>query len=162
MSVSVLETITIELLRRLNLLADSWTTYNTRVVEVIRPTRLGVWTPKDLQIVLTQGIDKILDDLSHPGNPPAIAHMQTFNIRCHIMTDEGDTRAIETVINTFAADVIKCVSSETEWYNFSGSAINSTWEPLEYIQADGGVDGVNVPLSVIYRVSETDPYAVRS
>jgi hypothetical protein len=106
MSVSVLESISVVLFNRLKLLIDN-TTYNTNVCEVIRPTRLGAeWTPKHLQIVLTKGAEEVDDELSHPGNPPAIARRQTFNIRCHVMTDEQDLDAVETVINTFAADEI--------------------------------------------------------
>ena len=162
MSVSVLESITVELERRLNLLVDQ-TTYNTNVCEVIRPRRLGSeWTPKHLQIVLTKGAEEVLDDLSYPGNPPSVARRQTFNIRCHVMTDENDTEAVETVINTFAADVVKVVFTEANWYQFDNLSINAEWLPLEDVQADGGADGVNVPLAIIYRTSEGDPYTVRA
>jgi hypothetical protein len=161
MSVSVLESISVELLRRLNLLVNN-TTYNTNVVEAIRPTRLGTWTPQHLQIVLTKGPEEIVDELSYPGNPPSVARRQTFNIRCHVMTDENDTDAVETVINTFAADVIKVVSTSTNWYQFDSNAINADWLPVEDIQSDGGIDGCNVPISILYRTAENDPYTVRA
>ena len=78
------------------------------------------------------------------------------------MSDEQDIEAIETVINTFAADVVKAVCSPTEWYHFLGNSINANWLSTESITADGGLDGVNVPIAIIYRTSENDPYTVRS
>lgn len=163
MSVAVIETIALELVDRLEGLVNNGGTYNTDVCEVIRPTRFGSnWTPKDLQIVLTQGANDIVDELSYPGNPPAIARRQVFNIRCHIITDERSCDAVDTTINTFAADVIKIVCTPSEWHNFDGNAINAEWMSQEDIQADGGVDGVNVPLAITYRTSETDPYTVRA
>ncbi len=161
MSVSVLESISVELLRRLNLLVDN-TTYDTKVVEVIRPTRFGTWTPQNLQIILTKGAEEVVDELSYPGNPPSVARRQTFNIRCHVMTDEQDLDAVETVINTFAADIVKVVCTEANWYQFGGMSINADWLPVEDIQADGGVDGVNMPIAILYRTSEGDPYTVRA
>ena len=161
MSVSVLESISVELLRRLRLLVDQ-TTYDTNVVEVIRPTRLGTWTPQHLQIVLTQGPEEVVDELSYPGNPPSVARRQTFNIRCHVMTDEQDTEAVETVINTFAADIVKVVCTEANWYQFASLSINAEWLPVEDIQADGGVDGVNVTIAILYRTIEGDTYTVRA
>ena len=161
MSLSVLESISVELARRLALLVDN-TTYDTKVVEVIRPTRLGTWTPQHLQIVLTKGAEEVVDELSYPGNPPSVARRQTFNIRCHVMTDEQDLDAVETVINTFAADIVKVVCTEANWYQFAGLSIIADWLPVEDIQADGGVDGVNVPIAILYRTSEGDPYTVRA
>ena len=161
MSVTVLENIALTLETRLNLLVNQ-TTYNTDVCEVIRPTRLGSnWTPKHLQIVLTQGTNEVVDELSFPGNPPAICRRVTFNIRCHILSNEQDIEAIDTVINTFAADVIKVVCTASEWHNFDGYAINASWQNNEDIQVDGGIDGVNVPIAIDYRTSENDPYTVR-
>lgn len=163
MSVAVLELIALELLDRLEGLVNNGGTYNTDVCEVIRPTRLGSnWTPKHLQIVLTQGANDVVDELSFPGNPPAVCRRVTFNIRCHVMSDENDIEAIDTVITTFAADVIKIVCTATDWHNFDGNAINAEWLSNEDIQADGGVDGVNVPIAIYYRTSENDPYTVRA
>lgn len=162
MSITVLESISVELLRRLNLLVNNDGAYQTDVCEAIRPTRFGTWTPQDLQILLTKGSEEVIDELSFPGNPPSIARRQTFNIRCHVMADEQDTTAIETIINTFAADVVLAVCSETEWYQFDGNSINAEWLATEDIQADGGVDGVNVPIAIIYRTDEDDPYQVRA
>jgi hypothetical protein len=160
MSVAVVELIALELLDRLETLIDNDGAYNTDVSEVIRPTRFGTWTPQDMQIVLTQGPNEIV--AIYPGNPAIIERTQTFNIRCHVMSDERGIEAIDTVVNTFAADVIKVVCTETEWHTFDGNAINAEWLSQEDVQADGGVDGVNVPIAITYRTDETDPYVVRS
>jgi hypothetical protein len=158
MSVTVLERIALVLVGRL----ENMAAIGTYPSEILRPTRLNTSTPKHLQVILTQGSAKVIGELSYPGNPPAIAREVTFNIRCHVMSDEQSNEPIETIINTFAADVVKCVCTQTEWYNMDGLAINAIWVDTEDINADGGIDGVNVPLSIIYRTSENDPYAVRA
>ncbi len=162
MSVTVLENIALTLEARLNLLVNQ-TTYNTHVYDVVRPTQLGSnWTPKHLQIVLTQGANEVVEELSFPGNPPAICRRVTFNIRCHVMSNEQDIESIDTVINTFAADVIKVVCTASDWHNFGGYAIDASWQSHEDIQSDGGVDGVNIPIAIIYRTDENDPYVRRA
>ena len=59
-------------------------------------------------------------------------------------------------------DVVKIVCTPSEWYNFDSYAINSEWLAVEDIAGDGSVDGCNVPLAVIYRTAENDPYTVRT
>ena len=41
-------------------------------------------------------------------------------------------------------------------------AIDAEWRDHEPIAADGGVDGVTVPLAVRYRVDEGNPLAYRA
>ena len=162
MSVTVIESIALELTSRLEaMIGDS--TYDTSVREVIRPRRLNDYTPADGQIVVTQGSSEVVDELSYPGNPPAIARRQTFNIRCHVINDERSRTTIDEITNTFAADVIKavCVPVST-WYQFGGYAINADFESFELISGDGGLDGVNVPVSILYRTDENNPYNVRA
>jgi hypothetical protein len=162
MSVTVLESIATELERRLNLLVNQ-STYNTNVCEVIRPRRLDEFTPQHLQIVLTKGDEEIVDELSYPGNPPSIAKRVTFNIRCMVMTDEHDLTPVDTIADTFVADVEQVVAGlEDLWYNFDSNAINAEFlAPIPY-QADGGIDGTTLPLAITYRHSEGDPYEVRA
>jgi hypothetical protein len=162
MSVTVVENIARVLLARLETLATANNGYNTRAKEVIRPERLGGWTPKDLQIVLTQGAAEEVPDLSYPGNPPAVAIRQTFNIRCHVIPSERSTTPVETIINTFSSDVRKCVTSPTSWHQFGGYSIDAEFTGREDIAADGGPDGFNMPIAILYRTSENDPYTVRA
>lgn len=130
--------------------------------EVIRPTRLGGFTPKHLQVVMTQDDPDEVPELALPGNPPAIAFAQRFNIRCHIMPSEKDPVSIDDYVNTMTADVVKAVCVDSSWYTFGDRALDATWESRENIDGDGGIDGINVPLTVTYRTSELDPYQLRA
>lgn len=161
MSLTILENIATELERRLLLMVGN-TDFGTNVFEVIRPARLESFTPRNNQIVLTQGSEEIIEELSCPGNPAALARKQTFHIRCHLMTDELSNEPIDTTINKFAADVVLCVTDDyNTWHTFDGNAIDAAWGTSEYINADGGLDGVNVPLYVTYRTDENNPYNLR-
>lgn len=152
------ERIAAVLFERLQLLTAGLSDY-THVYEVIRPTRLGGFTPRHLQIVLTAGDKERITELDYPGNPPANAYSQTWNIRCHLMPSEKDPTPIDTYMELIAADVVRAVcGTDSDWYRFNGLAIDATWESHEAIQADGGLDGVNVPLAVLYRVAENDPF----
>jgi hypothetical protein len=160
-TLTVLESIAVELLDRLAAMVDS-DDYQTAVTSVLRlPRNGGEYTPEHLQIVMRQGDDEIDDEQSYPGNPPAIAHRQTFNLRCHVMTSKRDTDPVEATINTFAADVIKCITAPATWYQFDGKAINARIGPVEPINEDGGPDGFNLPISILYRVDENNPYNAR-
>lgn len=159
----VVERIADALYERLRHLAAGYSEH-TAVTEVIRPTQRGKsYSPKHLQIVLTQSAPEAVEELSHPGNPPALAWRQIFNIRCHVNASEKDPTAVDTIINTMAADVVKVVcDAGTHWHNFNNLAIDAEWLPTEPVDADGGFDGINVPLAVTYRTSEGNPYAVRA
>jgi len=137
--------------------------YNTAVSSVIRPARNGgEFNIQNLQIVVRQGADEIIDELSYPGNPPAIAHKQTFNLRCHVLLSERNTDSVESTINTFQADVIKCLTTGNEWYRFGTSAVDAPIGAVEPINEDGGIDGFNLPVYITYRVDENNPYNVRA
>jgi hypothetical protein len=157
----VVERIARELLRRLRLLLNN-STYKTKVREVVRPARLENYTPTDKQIVLSTDSIEAVPELMYPGNPPAIAHKQTFNLRCHVLLSERNTDSVESTINTFQADVIKCLTTGNEWYRFGTSAIDATIGAVEPINEDGGIDGFNLPVYITYRVDENNPYNVRS
>lgn len=162
MSLTVLETIAVALFNRLDAMVDS-DDYNTEVSDVIRPPRNGgEMTVEHLQIVMRQGPDEIIDELSYPGNPPAIAHRQTFNLRCHVSLSERDLDSPESTINAFQADVIKCLTAGTNWHQSYGSCIDATIGAAEPINEDGGTDGFNLPVYITYRVDENNPYNART
>lgn len=161
-TLTVLEKIAVELTTRLAAMVDS-DDYQTAVASVKRlPRNGGDYTPEHLQILIRQGDDEIDDELSFPGNPPAVAHRQTFNIRCHVMTSERDTDVVDSISNTFAADVIKCITAGNNWYQFDSNATDATIGAIEPINEDGGPDGFNIPIRIMYRVSENNPYTARS
>jgi hypothetical protein len=145
------EKIARELHRRLRMMIGS-TTYQTKVRSVIRPTRLGNFTPEHLQIVMTTGEISELDDLMYPGNPVGVARTITFRVNCHLLTDENSSIAID--------QEAVCTPIAT-WHTFDNNAIDAAWRGRELINSDGGLDGVTMNLEVIYRVEEGNPYQVR-
>lgn len=161
----VSERIASVLFERLRFLAAQYSVY-TPVSEVIRPTRLGGYTPKHLQIVLTQEPPEIDDELGCPGNPPATAYRLLFNIRCHVLPSEKDITVVDEIINTFDADVIRVVTDASiygaMWYTLGGFAVNAEFQTRESIDADGSFVGFNLPLLVTYRTDENNPYNVRA
>ena len=132
------------------------------VTEVIRPTRLGGYTPKNLQVVLTKGAVEEVLELMCPGNPPAIAWRQVFNIRCHVLPSEKDPTPVDEYCEVMEAAVKMVVTDASRWEGMAELAINSEWLPTENIDSDGSFDGVNVPIAITYRVDENDPYTVRA
>lgn len=161
-TLTVLENIAVALTERLEAMVDS-DDYQTAVSSVKRLQRNGgEYTPEHLQILVRQGDDEIDDELSYPGNPPAICHRQTFNLRCHVMTSERDIDPVDSISNTFQADVIKCLTAGNNWYQFDGNAIDANIGAIEPINEDGGPDGLNIPIVIVYRVDENNPYNARS
>ena len=133
----------------------------TFVSEVIRPTRMGGFTPKQFQIVLTQASPERVPELDYPGSPPANCYSIRFNIRCHVMPSEKDPTPVDVFINTMASDVVRVICEPTLWHTFDNLAIDAQWETHENIDSDGSFDGVNVPLTVFYRTDEGNTYRVR-
>lgn len=163
MPLAVNEQIAVVLLGRLEAMIGDATSYPIDVCEVLRPTRSIDFTPRDRQIVLVQGSAEIVEELMRPGNPPAVAYRQTYQIRCHLMPSERDAATIDEQLNLFHADVVRAVCSvSSTWHTFGGLAVDAQFRSPEYVSADGGLDGVNVPLVVTYRTDEGDPTVVRA
>jgi len=157
----ILERITSEIMDRLQLLVvgtDQW-----KALEVIRPTRLAEYTPKHRQIVLLVGDEEDVEELMRPGNPPAVAKMQTYNIVCNLLPSELDPTPIETYEARVVSEVkIAITQAGTQWHNFNGLAVNAEFGASRAIDASGSVAGVIVPLMVTYRTSEWNPYQART
>jgi hypothetical protein len=161
MPLTVLDEITAVLVERLETLKNG--VEDTVVTEVIQPTRLGTWTPRDSQIVVVQANPELVPELMCPGNPPAEAWRQTFNLCLHIKPSESDTEAADPKLNRFVADVRKVVCDPAAtWHNFGGWSIDATWQTMENIDSGEGIDGVNMPLAITYRTDEGNPYNVRA
>lgn len=162
MPLSVVEQIALVIQSRLDAMIDNAINYTIDVSEVVRPTRFGDFTPKDRQIVLVQGPQEMVAELSHPGNPPAQAFRQVFQVRCHVMGSERSTETIDELLNQFQSDIVKAITSAgSTWHTFGGLAIDAQFMSVEYVSADGGIDGVNCPLAVTYRTDEDDLTQVR-
>lgn len=134
----------------------------TPLVEVVRPTRIGDFTPKHMQVVLVLGDSAEAEDLYRPGNPPAIAYNQTVNLYCHIMPSEQDPTSLDEYASTMHADVIESITDAgADWHDFGGLAIDTQLGAVERISSDGSIDGIVIPLVITYRISEWSPYEVR-
>jgi len=136
--------------------------YNSIVTDVERPARYGGWSPANGKVVLLQLDPELNDEYSSQGYPRAVAIDQPFALLCYVKTPDDDTTPIDTLINIFAADVIKAVTQPlASWHGFDGNAINARWEAPQRFEPDGTYDGVTLVLIVTYRTSENNPYEVR-
>jgi hypothetical protein len=124
--------------------------------EVVRPTRNGNFSPQDRQFILVQDEIEVVPDAMCPGNPPAIAYRQTFNIFAHVLNSEHDPTPADQLSNYLVAEVQRAIISAPAWYHFGGLAITAEFLSPALISNDGGVDGVNVPLRVMFRATEGD------
>jgi hypothetical protein len=161
MPLAVVEQIALALKSRLDVMVDDSVNFPISVSEVVRPTRFGDFTLLDRQIVLVQGQLETVPELSHPGNPPAQAYRITFQIRGHVINDERAFLAIDETLNQFHADIVQAVAVDSTWQTFGGLSFDAEWKPPEYVAADGGIDGINVPLAVSFRTDEDNPTQVR-
>lgn len=163
MPTAVPETIATTLVTRLEAITEA-NGYNFTVAGVVRPNRLqkGI-TPEHLQIQVRQGVNVYNAALSHEGNPPAMAYNCVYELHCFVRNDDESTTASATFENDFEAAVKQAVCSTSDWYNFGGNAIISDWgQSRPFVSQEGNHAGITIPLIVTYRVSETDPYTVRS
>lgn len=158
--IPIVEQIAEVLYARLQLTTSNYYADNP-VVEVVRPTRHGVWTPKHQQIILTQDAAIRERTLDYPGNPPALCWVTRFNIRCHVMPSETETDPYDRELNYLLAGVHKSVTDATNWETFDGLSVHAEWSDQERVVHDGGVSGINQPIDITYRVSELSDYVLR-
>lgn len=160
MSLTVCESIAVVIQERLEELISG--SELTQVVEVVRPTVRGDFTPQDNQIVITVSGTEEIPELSCPGNPPAICWETTYSVRCRIMPSESDADEKSKLTSQFFADVIKAITTPIEsWYTFDGNAINAKLGAIENNNSES-FEGVTVPIVVNYRTDENNPYQVRA
>jgi len=139
--------------------------YAFDVTEVVRPTRRGEnWQRKHLGIGVLQGDSVRVPENDHPGNPPAICYSVGFDLVGVIRdsVDEEDPKAVNE--NAMAAAIVKAITVPAlTWHQFDGNAINAEIGDTQIaLSSDGEFNAVTIPLRVIYRVSENDPYTVRA
>ncbi len=128
-----------------------------------RSTRVTTWQPKDAVVHVYQGSHTPNAELSCPGNPPAQAYGLEAVVAGIVKPSDTDTTAIDTFRNRMGADIIVAATDAESWHTWGGLAINTTHGEIEdYIDETGGVAGVMVRFQITYRVSENDPYEVRS
>lgn len=132
-----------------------------RIPDVVRPTRSQTYTPQHGLVVLTRGEYVRVPELDCPGSPPAIAYQQTFLVRVHIAPSELDNTPVEIYEDIMEAAVIKAIRNSDDWYNFNGDAINAVFQAGQLSTSDGSYDGIAIPVQVMYRIAEDDPYTSR-
>ena len=164
MPTAIPELIAIELVERLETITTD-NDYNFDVASVERANRDGSnLTYKHLSVQVKQEESVRVPELDCPGNPPAIAYEITFTINCISRDSQGETDAYDTVANDMAAAVVAAITADTStWYTMDGNARNSEIGNITPLSsAEGEVLGMAVPVLVTYRVSENNPYQVRS
>ena len=154
-----------EVVERLQLLTAGYSDYFVAPY-VKREIFHSTETPKPYGIIVTQGSAERLPESDCPGNPPALAYMLPINIRCRIMPSETDTTPVGEYINVIAAEVQRVVCDESDltysWHTFEDLSFNAMWGSHEIVNGEGGFEGINVPLQVMYRVTEGNPFEVRA
>ena len=134
--------------------------YETTASEVVRPTRISDASPKDYQIIVFKRRNPQVN--IYPAATPKIERRLEIEIRAILRPSELDTTAIDTLVDTFAADVTKALTSPTNWRTFGGLAVNAIADvEAEYdLDAEGSSGHMTSVLHVIYRHPEDDPYTV--
>jgi len=136
--------------------------YELTVSEVARPLRYDGFRPQNNQLIVTQGNLTRNDELSAPGNPPRTAYGLEFTIAGLLMPTESSTSKIDELRNTFAADVIKCICTPAaSWHNWDTLAIDSTISQVDNITTEE-TSGFKLSLTIVFRVTENDPYTART
>ena len=138
--------------------------FQTTASSVVRPTRLGGFSPDDYQIILTQGEKTENKQLSCDGNPRSVAWNQSFVISAELLPSKNDRRPIDLLRSTFEADIIVAFTDGQlgDWAQWDGLAVYSELgSATPTIEAETTISGVQLNLLVIYRVSETNPYELR-
>ena len=167
MATTVIELIALEIVRRLEQITTE-NDYSFDVTGVVRPDRLGQSsTPEDKGIEVTQGDSIRNEELSHPGNPPAIAYDTDFEINCFVRSSDFDQTAFNIDQNERGGQIIKAITQEATdpglWYTMGGNAIICEIGDVKaFTQSEGNHNGVSVMIQVTHRTSETDPYTVRA
>ena len=165
MPTAVPELIAVEIVTRLEAITVA-NGYAFNVAEVVRPSRKGHnWDRAHLGVGVLQSDSERVPELDCPGNPPALCYRVTFNLECVCKDSEIDspTAAHATNENEMAATVIKALTvGGNTWHTMDGNAIDTeigTHQP--FTSSEGEMNGVMIPIAVLYRVDENNPYNVR-
>lgn len=162
MSTPIPELIALELVSRLEAITTG-NGYPFTVPSVDRVGRDGRgWSPKNLAIAVTQPADMRNREHDHEGNPPAEGHDLAFSIHCFVRQSDDTTTPDQTTENALVAAVKKAVAGTSDWYTFGGNAFNAQWGTVSpFLSDEGKHAGATLPLLVMYRISEIDPYTPR-
>lgn len=150
--------------------------FNVELVQVVRPSRVGGYSPQHGTAVVEQLDPDIDDELSVPGNPPLIAYKQPLTVALYVLQSDTDTTPLDLLVNLFRADVEQAITQypDPRWQEFDGLALHAGFDkPLLFgkrpqggrligdrATGDGQFAGITLKLNVIYRTPLGDPYTV--
>jgi hypothetical protein len=161
LATAIPETIAQEVVARLQQITTA-NGYNFNVSSVDRPPKNAKqWRPRHYGIVVDQKQATENEELSHPGNPPAMAFDLDFEITGFVLLSDEATASSDPQSSDMEAAIKKAIAEDLHWYNWDGNAVNSQWGESQFIE-EPDYAGVIVQLTISYRVSETNPYAVRA
>jgi len=167
MATTVIENIAAEIMRRLALITIT-NGYTFDVCEVVRPDRVGVEVnPVDALVVVKQGESTKNDELSYPGNPPAIAYDTLFEIDCFVRLSDHAGEDYQAIQSDRGAQIITAITNEAtdpgQWYQFEGNAIITELGNISNFEtSEGNHNGITVAMTVTHRQDENNPYNVRA
>lgn len=155
MATPILELIAQELVSRLGNVSSA--------TSVERPRRGREFEEADHKIVVVQDDPIHNDELSAPGNPPAVAWIQPFLVHLIVRNADVDETPDDQTLNQFKSDVIAAVCTPANsWHQFDGNSINANFTAdRAYTPQDANFSGVSLLLEVTYRVDENDPTNAR-
>lgn len=162
MATPIVEQIAVKIQTRLQQIKTT-NGYEITVPSVVRPARLDETAPANNQIYLIQETPTKNESLSCPGSPAKHAWDQPFRISIGLRPSERLTTSIDTLRNIAQADIQKALAQPTtgDWSQWDGLALRSELGSSDwYADDEGAVAGVQMVLTVTYRIPENDPYTL--
>jgi len=135
--------------------------YHQTVAGVVRPTRLGGFSPEHHLIVVEQADPERPPAPETEGNVLLKEWLQPWWIKLFVRPSDTDLTPVDAWVNIFLADCIKALTAPASWHTWDGLAINSYYrDPVGFVTEKGDHEGAMLPLYVHYRHPEDDPFAV--
>jgi hypothetical protein len=141
--------------------------YQVDLAGVVRPKKLGGYTPQDRLAVLVQ--EDPDPDLTNAMPAEAEVRVQSFLIALFVAPSDRDATPVDTLTNLLAADVHKAVmtdpNTDAPWSWLADDegqlAISARFlAPQSFQTKDGSFEGRVLDLSVRYAHVLGDPYTV--
>jgi hypothetical protein len=161
MSEPVAERIVAEVAQRLELIIAP--TYQFSVSAVVRGKKSSNASPQDRQIYVS--IDSLDNETSLDliGNPPAKGYRMIVRCSLSIASTEADALSADTWRMRGFGAITQALTSVAEWWRWNKLAINTTiGNPELQINGALGSMGVHVPVEILFRTDENNPYNPRA
>lgn len=160
-------TTAIVLERIMDHLVERLTEGNIADVKVVRPDREGKnIQPEHGKIVVMQRSVTPNAALTFHGNPVATAYDLVVHLRCFVRNQNAESNEYDSACNWIMGEVHRVITNppgDDMWYRMGGLAVNTLLAGSFPLTADSGsVEGIVLPLTIQFRVSENNPYEVRA